>query len=173
MNEFNPYAPPESDLSSTPDLSQDLPVLADRGTRLGASMLDGFILVIPMIFLMWGFYALFGFKFLVPVPGLSGILLTIGVVLIGTMLDLAINGTLLLRYGQTVGKKICKIKIVKLNGDVPSLMDSFVKRRFIFTLAQQVPFIGGLFSLIDALMIFRKSCRCLHDEIAGTIVVKA
>jgi hypothetical protein len=29
-----------------------------------------------------------------------------------------------------------------------------------------------IYSLVDCLMIFRKSRRCLHDEIADTIVVK-
>ena len=36
-----------------------------------------------------------------------------------------------------------------------------------------VPFVGGLVSLVDALLIFRDDRRCLHDEIADTIVVTA
>jgi uncharacterized RDD family membrane protein YckC len=92
--------------------------------------------------------------------------------IIGSLVDLAINGVLLARYGQTVGKKICKIKIIKTTGEVPTLFDSFVKRHFLFTCLQQIPYAGGLIVLIDALFIFRDNRRCLHDLVAGTIVVK-
>ena len=36
-----------------------------------------------------------------------------------------------------------------------------------------VPLIGWLFALADALLIFRDSRKCLHDNIADTIVVTA
>ena len=36
-----------------------------------------------------------------------------------------------------------------------------------------VPFIGGVYALVDCLLIFRASHKCLHDNIADTIVVKA
>ena len=34
-----------------------------------------------------------------------------------------------------------------------------------------VPLVGSLYALVDALLIFRSSRKCLHDTIADTIVV--
>jgi len=39
-------------------------------------------------------------------------------------------------------------------------------------LANLVPVVGALFGLIDCLLIFRQSRRCLHDQIADTIVIR-
>jgi uncharacterized RDD family membrane protein YckC len=36
-----------------------------------------------------------------------------------------------------------------------------------------IPLIGWMFTLGDALLIFREDHRCLHDHFADTIVVKA
>ena len=36
-----------------------------------------------------------------------------------------------------------------------------------------VPLVGWMYGLLDVLMIFRDSRKCLHDNIADTIVVKA
>jgi len=40
-------------------------------------------------------------------------------------------------------------------------------------LASSIPFIGGFLALIDILFIFREDRRCVHDMIAGTVVVEA
>lgn len=173
MSEYNPYTPPVSDVSITDNIDSNPLDLAERGTRLGASILDGLILIALVIPAIWFLYATFGHKFWEPVPGSVGIWLTIGAVAIGAVFDLAVNGFLLYKNGQTVGKKICSIKIVKENGEIPSLFDSFFKRRLLFTLFQQVPILGNILPLVDALMIFRASRRCLHDQVAGTIVIKA
>jgi uncharacterized RDD family membrane protein YckC len=129
--------------------------------------------MVPGLLLIGLFYWAFGYQFWVPIPGMKGILFSLGAVAIGGLVDLAINGVLLARHGQTVGKRICKIKIIKTTGEVPSLMDSYVKRRLVFSVLQQVPIAGGIFSLVDSLMIFRDNHQCLHDQFAGTLVVKA
>ena len=36
-----------------------------------------------------------------------------------------------------------------------------------------VPIVGAFYALVDCLLIFRESRRCLHDNIADTIVVTA
>ena len=41
------------------------------------------------------------------------------------------------------------------------------------TLIAALPCIGPLFSLVDALTIFRDERRCLHDDMADTIVVNS
>jgi hypothetical protein len=34
-----------------------------------------------------------------------------------------------------------------------------------------IPYVGNVIALIDVLMIFRTSRKCLHDDIAGTKVI--
>jgi hypothetical protein len=34
-----------------------------------------------------------------------------------------------------------------------------------------IPVVGGLISLVDIVLIFRRDRRCLHDHIAGTRVL--
>jgi hypothetical protein len=36
-----------------------------------------------------------------------------------------------------------------------------------------IPIAGAIISLVDTLLIFRSSHQCLHDQVAGTIVVAA
>jgi hypothetical protein len=56
MSDINPYAPPEALLEGSGDQSGDPPegrlVLADRGTRLGAALLDGLIQGLPALALL-------------------------------------------------------------------------------------------------------------------------
>jgi len=85
---------------------------------------------------------------------------------------LAVNGYLLAQHGQSVGKRLCGIRIVRLDGSVPTLWDSFVKRHLAFLCLRQIPFAGYPLYLIEILFIFRENRRCLHDEFADTLVVK-
>jgi hypothetical protein len=48
-----------------------------------------------------------------------------------------------------------------------------ILRGFIPGLIGAIPYIGPLFSLVNVLFIFREDYRCVHDHIAGTIVVQA
>lgn len=172
MSDYNPYAPPQADLTG-PDYSRPEELeLADRGTRFGAAILDGLVMGIPAFLLVWGLYAVCGYSLLAKVPGRIGIVLLLGGVGIGTLVDLAINGYFLQKYGQTVGKRACSIKIVKLDGSLPTLTDSFLKRRVAISLIGLIPVLGKIFSFVDILFIFRKNRRCLHDDLAGTVVVK-
>ncbi len=77
---------------------------------------------------------------------------------------------LLIVSGQTLGKKMMGIKIVMENtkkngGFVPNVL----LRVLVNSALGIVPFYG----LVDILFIFREDRRCIHDLIAGTIVVKA
>ena len=46
-------------------------------------------------------------------------------------------------------------------------------RYFANSVLALIPVVGWLYALLDVLMIFRESRKCLHDNIADTIVVKA
>jgi uncharacterized RDD family membrane protein YckC len=125
-----------------------------------------------MALLIWFAYALFDLRLWEPSPGIKGYLTGIAMAILSSLIFLAINGRALARDGQTIGKRLNGIQIVKMDGSIPSLWDSFLIRYFCLMLIYQVPIFGGVVSLVGPLMIFRSSRRCLHDELAGTVVVK-
>ena len=83
-----------------------------------------------------------------------------------------INYSLLDKRGQTVGKYLLGVAIVGLNGERKSAEHLLLRRYIPVSVATQLPVIGGLLATIDALFIFGKSRRCVHDRIAGTQVVR-
>jgi uncharacterized RDD family membrane protein YckC len=172
MTEFNPYEAPTAaveDRSYAPTYESEL---ADRGTRLAAKMLDGLIfggaLIVPIIILIAAIATRershSGTAFLI-----AGIALTAAVAL-GM---LGWNLVWLHRYGQTIAKRICKVRIVRGDGDRASL-GRLVGLRFCLPwVIGWIPFLGPLFGITDICFIFREDRRCLHDLIADTMVVKA
>ena len=172
MEDYRPFDPPSAilgDAAVPPDAWE----LAGRGARLGASLLDSLLLLV-LVALSLGF-AWYVLHLRFPVlPRSGGLrLVYVGQSLLAALFYLAVNGLLLVREGQTVGKRLCRIRIAKPDGSVPSLLDSFAKRYLVFALVRLVPFAGFLLSLVDVLLIFRESRKCLHDDLAGTVVVKA
>jgi uncharacterized RDD family membrane protein YckC len=182
--EDSPYHPPSAPIS---DLRDGEFELADRGTRLIAHIVDNIIYTVPMIILL-----IIGIDFgaieqflnhsqsgndsqlaeQLLRESVSGILgLLIGVVY---LIILASNLVLLYRGGQTIGKFLLSIKIVKTDGSRAGLTRIILLRVILFSFVTLIPFIGQLiYYLIDPLFIFQDSRRCLHDLVAGTIVVKA
>jgi uncharacterized RDD family membrane protein YckC len=73
------------------------------------------------------------------------------------------------RNGQTIAKKLLSIKVVRADGSPASLGRLFWLRNVVNGLISIVP----LYGFVDMLFIFGESRQCLHDKIAGTIVVKA
>jgi len=92
---------------------------------------------------------------------------------LGALVVLAIDLTLLARNGQTIGKKLLGIKVVRVDGSPVSLFRVFFLRYVCNTLLTLIPVFGSLYSLVDCLMIFSESRRTVHDRIADTIVIKA
>ncbi len=93
-----------------------------------------------------------------------------GVLLLALMIA---NLYFLATRGQTLGKMVCKIKIVDMAGQNPGFVKAFLLRSVVPGIIGAVPFLGPFFSLADPLFIFREDRRCLHDLIAGTKVVTA
>ena len=163
----NPYAAP---VAAVADQAPPALVLADRGTRLAAYLLDGliglvafvpFVLVLPFVSTIGerNYDVAFGIA-----AGLCFFLL----------LGLTVwNCILLSRGGQTLAKRLLGIRIVRRDGSHCGLLRIIFARYLPVVVLGAVPFFGSLVTLADALLIFRDSCRCLHDEIADTIVVKA
>ena len=83
-------------------------------------------------------------------------------------LGLAVQAYFQFKYGRSVGKWLCSLRVVRMDG---SAVDPW---RVIFMRNVLVQFIAqfcGLVALIDPLLIFREDRRCLHDHIADTMVV--
>ena len=71
--------------------------------------------------------------------------------------------------GQTIGKKIMKIKIIKRDtGENGGFVSNVLLRWVLNGLLGFIPF----YALVDILFIFREDRRCIHDMMAGTKVVR-
>lgn len=165
VSNINPYASSQADI---PQHNYDELELATRGSRLLAVIIDSLA------------FAGIGIAAALVIPAARGNP-TLGLLfgaIAGTIILAVIiyNFVLLYRSGQTIGKRAMHIAVVRKDGDRCSLS------RYIFLRIISVAFIGGifnvivpfggLFSLVDSLMIFQDSRQCLHDLIADTIVVK-
>ena len=93
--------------------------------------------------------------------------------LMGLLVFAILNGYLLAKRGQTIGKVVVKTRIVDLNGNIPKLDDLLVRRYLVIGLISCIPIIGAPVALLNAVCILGKRRRCLHDYIAGTLVINA
>lgn len=145
--------------------------LATRAERLLAVLIDGAILIVPMVIIV--FILSFVFSWMGLNGGFIGQLITQVIYgLIAAAVLLALNAQLLAKEGQTIGKRMMKIRIVGDDGTLLPLQDLIIKRYVPIWAASLIPYIGIL-TIIDPLMIFRQNHKCLHDEIAGTKVIMA
>jgi uncharacterized RDD family membrane protein YckC len=89
----------------------------------------------------------------------------------GIIVFVVLNGKLLLKKGQTIGKRALGIKIVTLSDELPSFKKHLLKRYGLYFALGHIPLIGQLLSTINVLIIFSKQKRCGHDIVADTKVV--
>ena len=137
--------------------------LASRGQRFIAALIDSAVLFAPTFILALIFPQKGTAESVLETMGIMGALdgLYILVVLLTQAIFLSISG-------QTIGKKIEKIKIVrKRDGQNGGFITNVLLRALVNGLIGLIP----LYGLVDALFIFGTEQRCLHDRIAGTIVV--
>ena len=87
---------------------------------------------------------------------------------------LALNGYWLFTHGQTVGKKILGLSVRSATNpaEVAAFWRLVVLRAWFFAAIFLVIPPLVLLPLIDHLPIFSRRRRCLHDWIAGTVVVR-
>jgi uncharacterized RDD family membrane protein YckC len=99
------------------------------------------------------------------------------ILLLGVSSYLLLNGWLLYRRSQTVGKLLLGVKIISAQSSAaPALWKLLCVRALFFPLLYLVIFFGlvpwlVLLPLVDVIFIFGKQRRCLHDYAAGTLVV--
>lgn len=169
----NPYAAPAARVQ---DIVEDGDhELADRGTRLGAAILDGLVAGGPIALVAIGAaIALPAYQQSRASDANYAVVGVLGLVVLAVLLGvMAVNLIWLHRYGQTIAKRWLNIKIVRTDGSRCSLLRIIFARIVPISVLRMIPLIGWMFTLGDALLIFREDHRCLHDHFADTIVVKA
>lgn len=170
MTEFNPYAPPESDPLPPPSVIGGAP-LATRGQRLGAFVIDWLIVlgIVSAIRVYAGDYDV------TVVNGGSGRFYSMQTTpfwsAVATAIWLVLNSPFLQR-GQSIGKKLLKLQIQRLNGSKITASHIVINRVLPIALLSLIPQVGGLIALVDVLLIFREKRNTLHDDIARTKVVQ-
>jgi uncharacterized RDD family membrane protein YckC len=140
------------------------PELAERGSRLLASLVDQVIFVGP-----W-FVA--GMVVATVADNASESEATGTFFVMGMLLSLALMGLqlfLVAQNGQSLGKRLVGIRVVRTNGSPVSLGRIIVLRNL---LPGAIGSMCGFFNLADALFIFNEDRCCLHDKLADTMVVK-
>jgi uncharacterized RDD family membrane protein YckC len=165
----NPYAPPQAAVQDVIDPAAGL-VLADRGTRLGAAMLDGLIMM-AMIYLP----TIVSILIAAPAGAQGGDaadrIVIAGMALsgLGFVIWAWLTITYVMANGQSMAKKMLRIKVVRSDGSPVSLSRVFWLRNVVNGILSIIP----LYGLIEVLFIFGDSRQCLHDKLADTIVVLA
>lgn len=164
--EANRFAPPGAHVEDVESAASG--ELAGRGIRLIAVIVDSLIAG-GVFFLVAQFTPYNAFD-----PGGQSLFVAFGQnMLVGFVAFLLLHGYLLHTRGQTIGKSLFKIKVVRSDGRKATLLRLAGLRYFVSSLLALVPLVGWIYALADALLIFRDSRKCLHDNFADTIVVKA
>jgi uncharacterized RDD family membrane protein YckC len=156
--------------------------LAERGARLLAATIDELILLavaLPMIIgAMPAMTALIAGGADLESIGTSDVLhaMIAGPGAIITVLALiawcVITGWLVATNGQSIGKRLVGIKVVRTDGSRASFARIFLLRNVVNGLPNLLPYVGWLYQLVDPLLIYQESRQCLHDKIADTMVVR-
>ena len=158
---YNPYAPPAAAMAPTwePRVDADAMVLAERGTRWWARLVDQLLILaslVPALAVVYGAHEDLGW-------GLG-------------LLSAAFLGYqwyLITATGQTVAKRWLGIKIVRMDGRRVGFVRGVILREWVTLALAFIPLVGRLFNMVDALAIFRNERRCVHDQIADTKVILA
>ena len=159
--QFDGVAPPAPSSDTLPEVKHDItdlprtPVVqeeASRSSRLAARLIDGIIVLIPWIIASFS------------ADGILSTLFGFSVIAI-----IVYQFILLSREGQTIGKRIMNIRIVKNDsGETGGFVTNVLLREIVNAVLGFIPF----YSLADILFIYREDHRCIHDLIAKTKVIR-
>ncbi|MBM3988425.1 MAG: RDD family protein [Planctomycetes bacterium] len=167
-DDSNPYRAPETS-SAVRGEPRSRRHLAGRVERLLASILDSLLYIPAFLWLGLGNAAAFLTDNETAVPDDRGAI-GLSLFLLSALFVFAVQMFLLATRGWTLGKRVLKLRIESVHGGSVGFMQLVVLRTL---LPAAFGFCCGLFSLIDALFIFGEERRCLHDLLAGTVVVNA
>jgi uncharacterized RDD family membrane protein YckC len=155
LEEISPYHPPATVINDTSDEKDDLEndnlefELASRARRLSAVIINGIIMQLSLLFIT-------GFSFFVLINlsgGTDKLLLIIPILWVSWVVFIVvINLILLYRHGQTIGKRLLSIKIVRSNDSRASLKRIIFLRFFIVWLI--ILSIAMAFGLLGAIIFW-------------------
>ncbi len=162
MSTENPYTPPSAEIANNAPGE-----LASRWKRLFGSIIDGLLIgavTLPLLFVT-------GYVDRISTGTQSiGEIILLG--LAGIVVFFLINGYLLKNRGQTVGKMLMSTQIVSYENEGLLSLGKLIGLRYLpLWLVGQIPVIGQVVSIVNALFIFGSEKRCVHDHIAGTKVI--
>ncbi len=180
----NPFAPPRALVDDQIDSQVEM-VEATRGARFAAAFIDGLAL--------GGVAAIIGIIAAIAIPAYTAyqkrlaatggavhasdgrvVAIAIGVLAVAAMVGIfAYTGVLVYRYGQTIGKRVMGIRVVRTDGTRVAFGRVIFLRWLPTALLGMIPLLGYVVSLLDVLLIFRENRLCVHDNIADTKVVTA
>lgn len=167
MSTPNPYAPPRAAVQdyTNPDAVLEQ---AGRGVRFVANLVDGLI-ILAFIYAPLVASGAFTSSGAFQTGAAGGMAWGMGVATVAFIVWAWLTIRFVQRNGQSIGKKMFGIKVVRSDGSRASLGRIFWLRNVVNGV---LGFIPG-YTLVDPLFIFGERRQCLHDKIADTIVVKA
>lgn len=166
----NPFSSPASD-SGAHD-TDDAP-LADLGSRFFAKLIDNALVFIPIV--LAGVLS-------VPFAGEPGedpppaVLLFMGLALLVVFVLQIYQWIQIASVGQSIGKSLLGIKIVKVDGSPVDFISGVLIRIWVPNFAMGVLnqcCMGWVIVLADAIPALQPDRRAIHDHLAGTKVVVA
>lgn len=156
---------PYGHASGATDPLAGMPPLANRGKRLLARIIDALIIGIP-VGLIAGLIAGFDYDDNNTNVWQGGLY---------TLIYFIYEGVMLSKSGQTIGKKVMKIRVAMLrDGAVPTGSSAW-GRAAVYQLPTLVPCLGTLFWLVNVLFCTwdQPYRQCLHDKTVKTVAVAA
>jgi len=177
------FAPPSAPVADVLPAGSAL-VLASRWARLGALLIDGIIVSVlgQVLKYLWDYPAQLSIQvaqeiaqqgvldFYTKLHAAQALLN-----LITYVTFLLVNGYFLATRGQTIGKMALGLRITRTDGSAAAPLRLLLVRYglgyYVFGFVNLI--IAMAYLLADACFIFGSARRCLHDRIAGTIVVQA
>ena len=159
------------------EVQADIRVPASRARRLGAACIDWALIGVPAIPLFWSSWNLLDGTSRRPenpfidLNPLVDFIDKAAIFAVLALLALAIVQCMLATRGSSVGKRILGLYVVTEPGRNSRLGfgRGVILRILIPNIVSSAT--GGLFFLIDQAFIFRDDRRCIHDHIAGTVVL--
>ena len=178
----NRFAPPLADVEDQAELEASM-VDAERGARFLAILIDSLLPVIIgiIIAVSVAMPAYENYKqqhvpgIEPPALGTGHHMTTLWAYAGGCALAVFFiySAALVYLYGQTFGKRMMGIRVVRTDGSRVTYARFIFLRWLPLAVVGGVPVLGFVASLLDPLLIFRDSRQCLHDNIADTKVVTA
>jgi len=177
----NRFAPPRADVEDQP-VEAGAMVSASRVARFLAILIDGLVptllamfIVVAVALPIYDTYKQVNTPGIAPPTSLTRHLSTSWAWLAGfAMLGFfGWSASLVHRYGQTFGKRMMNIRVVRTDGSRVPFSRFILLRWLPLFVIGFFPLLNVVTALLDPLLIFRDSRQCLHDSIADTKVVTA